>query len=253
MRQRDGAILTMVCGALAVEVALTEQFLKFVRPGMRPYIVASGLALIVIAVPVLIATRWGGGARGEGGDSSGSARHAHAGSRVGWLLLAPLLVAVIIAPGTFGSWAAARQRGVTFAIHRDFDFGAYLRTQQVAGVKPSLKLIDFLEVASQRNQRELLAKVDIEIKGFVSHEVDDPPGTFRINRFAIGCCAGDASLMQVEVRGARTEPSVDAWISATIRFSGTLTPVGESYVTPVVRLVEMKNIKTPSNPFEYLY
>ena len=98
-RRTQGAMLLLV-GAVALWLGLSQAALAYVRPGLRPPLAASGLALLLLG---LVALLWRPAEATEG--------HAHGeqGPRSAWLLLLPVLVLVLVTPPALGSYAASRQ------------------------------------------------------------------------------------------------------------------------------------------------
>ncbi len=264
MKPRDAGILTIVIGVLALQVSASNAILKYLRPSMRPYLLSTAVLLIAAGVVSLLTLRAKvrGDAAGPGADEDpeiGSAElHSgmhHRPSRMGWMLLLPALIAVVVAPGTFGSWGAGRHGALALSYRHDFDLGKYLAAQRLAGSQPSMKISDFLWAASDPEQTGALATVDVEITGFVTHVSSDGEGVVRVNRYVMGCCAADASPLQVIVRGSESLAD-DQWVKMKVRY----VPAWNSGATerdevprPVVQARGVRKIATPAQPFEYLY
>jgi uncharacterized repeat protein (TIGR03943 family) len=243
---------------LALAVGLTDKVLVFLRPSMRTYLVAAGVALVVVGVARVAldarATRdTATGAREEvHGDHDD---RAHRASRVGWLIIVPFVVAVVIAPGTLGSWAVSHQAGTQAVPRRHFDMEAFLRTQAVVGGAPTMRLYDFYSAADgDAAERHALGSVNVRLVGFVTIRHDR--SGFDLDRFLISCCAADATLLQVHVRNLAQTPRADTWIEATLRFVPGASPAAvdiESGSPPVADVVAIHTVSAPSEPYEFIY
>src|SRR4029450_2023992 len=91
--------------------------LDYVRPGLVPLVLAAGVVLLALGLlPPLgpLGARMAGSAGGAGG-------HAHRDrARVGWLLLVPVLVVLIVQPAALGSYAASSRSVVPGGSGGDF-------------------------------------------------------------------------------------------------------------------------------------
>ena len=81
--ERDRSVLLLLTGAFAVWLALSGVMLNFVRPSMRPYVLAAGVVTMLLAVlpPGGLLSRTRGGAHD----------HQHGDVKVSWLLVVPLV------------------------------------------------------------------------------------------------------------------------------------------------------------------
>jgi uncharacterized repeat protein (TIGR03943 family) len=256
--RRDATALVVAAGVLALYVGVSQKILTFLRPTMRPYLVASGLVLVAVGVVVLVRlSRESTAALPDdiGHEHHNDHDHEHQASRAGWFLLLPIVVAVVVAPGTLGTWAADRQTGVMFAGTHDFDLGPFLRAHSVAGTTPEMRLMDFLSAAADPDDRALLGEVNVRVIGFVNR-VDNT--RVRLDRFVVGCCVADAALLEVELTGPNRPVDLDneTWVQAEVRFDPAASPGAEAIRAgePAMVLVEsVRVIDAPAEPYEYLY
>jgi uncharacterized repeat protein (TIGR03943 family) len=256
MRSRDAGILVGLIGVLALRVSLTDDILLFLRPGMRPWLTAAGAVLLAAGVLVAVADfrarrRVGVGGAGVASPDGG---HSHRPSRVGWLLVAPLVIGVVVAPGALGAYAAGRQGSLRSLPTSDFDLDAYLRAQRVSGQDARLPVSDYLTAAGDEHERALLAASKVRLVGFVAPKRDAPAGEFYLTRFLIGCCAGDAIAMQIEVRSAHETPPTDSWVEVTAMLLPDASPPPDRVAAgypPVVAAATVERADAPSEPYEY--
>jgi fatty acid desaturase len=95
--EQTRSLLLVVLGATAVWLWWSGQALNYVRPGLAPYLLAGGVVVLLLGLlPPL-------GLLGKetAADHSGG-HHQHRG-RVGWLLLVPVLVVMLVQPAALGS------------------------------------------------------------------------------------------------------------------------------------------------------
>ena len=100
-RELHALILTLVGGTL-LKLAFTGDYARYVKPGVRPLLVAAAVVVLAIAAATL--------RRRDRRDHADGDGHAHRHSRfdVAWLLLLPMLVLLLLAPPALGSFSAAR-------------------------------------------------------------------------------------------------------------------------------------------------
>ena len=84
---------------LLVRLAAQGTYRSYVRPGMGPWIAVAGVLLALLGIIVLWRHR-----RGDDDHSD----HEHGGEQVAWLLLAPVLALLLIAPGALGAYSLGR-------------------------------------------------------------------------------------------------------------------------------------------------
>jgi uncharacterized repeat protein (TIGR03943 family) len=233
----------LLTGGAVLRIALfSELYLRYVQEGLRPYLVVSGVALVLLGVVGAVATLARG--RGEGedddhghGESDGHS-HSH-GPRVAWLLTLPALALLLFPPPALGSYSADRE--------------AAQRASQGVGTFPALPVGSPLELTvgefSSRaifdSGRSLKGRT-VQLTGFVTHGDD---GAWYVTRLLVSCCAADASTSKVEIRDADA-PVTDTWVTVT----GTWLPKGklgsDAAWPPVLDAGSVKKVSAPSNPYE---
>ncbi|MFF5960158.1 TIGR03943 family putative permease subunit [Streptomyces luteogriseus] len=263
MRRCGPAVLLALVGAAILRVSLfSELYLRYVQAGLRPYLVVSGAALVLLAVAVAVVARGaavhetedheggdgGGDGHGDGGgdghegdgDRAGhSHSHGPAGPRVAWFLTLPALALLLFPPPALGSYSAERE--------------AAQRAAQGVGTFPALPsgspvdlaLGEFGSRAVYDSGRSLKGRT-VRLTGFVTRDGD---GTWYVTRLLVSCCAADATTAKAEVRGVEAPP-VDTWVTVT----GTWHPEGELGSTeawpPVVDVTSLRRVRQPDKPYE---
>jgi uncharacterized repeat protein (TIGR03943 family) len=195
----------LVIGGFVVRLVLTNGYASFVQERMRiPLILAAGMLLVFGAVEAV------GAFRAEAADPDSSRRSIS--PTVGWLLTAPILVLIAVAPTALGAAAAQRAEPLT---------PTEVDTPE-SGIEPvddsdgpvEMRVYEFLSRALWDETGSLTDK-EIVLEGIV---VNDPAITdgFRLTRFAVSCCAADGLPLQVGIRGVAESFDDDTWVRATI-------------------------------------
>ncbi|WP_309095237.1 TIGR03943 family putative permease subunit [Streptomyces sp.] len=256
MRRYGPAALLALVGAAVLRVSLfSELYLRYVQPGLRPYLVVSGVGLVLLGVVAAVSARTAGQAPSgerqdadpEADDRHGQAHdhdldhdldHAH-GPRVAWFLALPALALLLFPPPALGSYSAERE--------------AAQRAAQGVGTFPELPDGDPLDLtlgefgsrAVYDSGRSLRGRT-VRLTGFVTRDAD---GTWYVTRLLVSCCAADASAAKAEVRGADAPP-VDTWVTVT----GTWHPEGalgsDAAWPPVLDATSVRQVPQPGNPYE---
>jgi uncharacterized repeat protein (TIGR03943 family) len=242
VRRYGPAVLLALVGAAILRVSLfSDLYLRYVQPGLRPYLVVSGVVLVLlgVAVGVLVRTADDGEAQEDPGAPAGHT-HGPAGPRVAWFLTLPALALLLFPPPALGSYSA----------ERDADRGAAARGVGTVPALPAgdpldLTLGDFGSRAVYDSERSLKGRT-VRLTGFVTRDAD---GTWYVTRLLVSCCAADATTAKAEVRGAGAPP-VDTWVTVT----GTWHPQGEPGADaawpPVLDAASVRRVRQPDNPYE---
>ncbi|MDW4904794.1 TIGR03943 family protein [Streptomyces sp. ADMS] len=257
MRRYGPAVLLLLTGGAVLRIALfSELYLRYVQEGLRPYLVVSGVALVVLGALAVVARRrdeddrdrgcgdGGCGHDGRGCDDQAPDHddhgHSHAhGPRVAWLLTLPALALLLFPPPALGSYSADRE--------------AAQRAAQGVGTFPALPAGNPLELTiGEFGSRAIfdsgasLKGRTVRLTGFVTHGDD---GTWYVTRLLVSCCAADATTSKVEIRDADA-PVTDTWVTVT----GTWVPKGrlgsDAAWPPVLDAGSVKKIAAPANPYE---
>ena len=196
--EQTRSVLLVVLGATAVWLWGSGRALNYVRPGLAPWLAAGGVVVVLLGLlPPL-------GLLGRQPGPGGHGGHRHR-ARVGWLLLVPVLVVILVQPTALGSYAVASRSAVPGG-GGDGGFGPL--AAPVRGAVP-MSMAEFVTRAV-RDPDQSLAGVRVRLVGFVAP--GDGPGNYRLTRFVIFCCAADAEALQAVVRGDPTPRARDQWL-----------------------------------------
>ncbi|GAB2735036.1 TIGR03943 family putative permease subunit [Streptomyces bullii] len=245
MRRHGPAVLLALTGAAILRISLFgDLYLRYVRPGLRPYLIVSGAALVLLAVTVTALARRGDGRGGRGeapGQERGGVprRPAPHGPRAAWLLALPALALLLFPPPALGSYSAEREA------ERRAARGVGTFPALPAGDPLDLTLGAFASRAVYDSGRSLDGRT-VRLTGFVTRDDD---GTWYVTRLLVSCCAADATTARAEIRGADGPPA-DTWVTVT----GTWHPRGEqgsdAAWPPVLDVTDVRRTQQPANPYE---
>jgi uncharacterized repeat protein (TIGR03943 family) len=244
-RELSGTALLLV-GAMLVRLTVTDVYQRYVRVGMGPLLLGAGVLLLALGLVTLVAAFRGvpetedAGLDHTGHDHAGHdhAGHAPGGARVGWLLLAPVLALLLVAPPALGSYGVGR----TTTVDVRTGHGTFAALEAGAG-PVTMTLLEFDQRAQDRAGGSFGA-VPVRLTGFVAAPAE---GGFRLARYQIACCAADAVAAVVDVRGITGDPPArDAWVSVI----GTFRPGADPDQAPVLEVSSVQPVAVPVDPYE---
>ena len=232
MTSRTQAFVLLLFGGALVRLATTDSLLRYVRPIARPWVLLGGLAMAGLAVWTLLA-----GSR-HASDAESTDEHDHHGaSRVAWLVLAPVVAILVVAPPALGAYSAKRLP-VSAITPPSAHFPA------LTGAEPvRVTLLDYYARAAFDAGRTLTGR-RVALTGFVLHP---GPAGFEMARLVITCCAADARPIVVSVQSRAAAPQPDSWVTATGTYGG-MSP--DDATVPVLRADVVTSVAQPSNPYD---
>ncbi|MEU4063126.1 TIGR03943 family protein [Streptomyces wedmorensis] len=247
-------LLVLTGAGLLRATVRSDMYLRYVKEGLWPYLVASGTLLVVLGLagigaevarrlrqPVL--RRDASGRRywhdpvddhAEAHDGHG---HGHGGAtRVAWLLAVPALTLLFVAPPALGSYTASRDGGAARVERTAYEELADAPTTPMA-------LEEFIgrsvyDSTSLRGRK-------VRLLGFVT--AGKAPDSWYLNRLKVGCCAGDARTMRVEVHGVKA-PRNDTWVEVTGVWRADDVTVENP--VPALDAGALKPVSPPRNPYQ---
>ncbi len=254
MDERTQGAMLLAVGGVALRLGLTDAALAYVKIGLQPFLVISGVILVVLgAVAVLRAFRSPQAAalaepepadlHGHVDEGGHAHDHSH-GPAVAWMLLLPLLALLLIAPPPLGAFAATRGSD---AVPVDTRTSYPPLAEPVDGAS-ELKLSEFVFRALYDEERSLEG-APLRLSGFVSATED---GGFTLSRFTLNCCAADARPINVRVDAGGAAPAVDSWVEVEGTWvAADALEAGETLEVPVLVAEAVAPIEEPVQPYEY--
>ncbi|MFF0161752.1 TIGR03943 family putative permease subunit [Streptomyces sp. NPDC005263] len=244
-RQAQAAVLFLL-GASLLHAGFTDLYLRYVKAGLRPMLLASGVVLIAAA----LATVWYEwrakkespgelGEHGEHGEDAGHAGHVHREPRVSWLLVLPLLALILVAPPALGSYSALR---AGTALQQPYGYA-----DLPADGTLRLNLVDYAGRAIY--DRGSLAGRQVKVTGFVAL---DHSGAPYLVRMALNCCAADAQPVKIGLTG-KIPPVLqpDAWLEVTGTYTARRAkdPVNHGPI-PYLDVTAARPVPAPHDPYD---
>ncbi|GGW62306.1 membrane protein [Streptomyces lucensis JCM 4490] len=244
-RQSQTAVLFLL-GATLLHAGTTGLYLRYVKAGLRPLLLAAGAALIATA----LATAWyerrrhrktaAGRSPAGHGTEVDHAHPSHPEPRVSWLLLLPLLALILVAPPALGSYSALRSGT---ALQKPYGYG-----RMPAADPAPLSVVDYASRAAYGHGRSLHGRT-VRVTGFLAL---DRSGTPYLVRMALNCCAADAQPVKIALTGEL--PPVlrpDAWLEVTGTYTPRLTrdPVNNGPV-PYLKVASARPVPVPHDPYD---
>jgi uncharacterized repeat protein (TIGR03943 family) len=245
-RRSQAAVLCIV-GAMALYLGRSDAALAYVKAGVQPLLVASGVILIGLATVA---------AAGRDHDEHGYQPH---GPRVAWLLALPPLALVLIAPPALGAFAASRQPIRPPPVIHPRPTGPVAPTSGGDSFPPLMPPRDGTAVpmalgeylARDYEEPYTLAGVRIRLLGFVTPQHRGRDG-YLLTRFAISCCAADATALRVAIRGDRVLRAPDTWLEVEGHWQQHSSDDPDQPPSdPAILLAESVRVtRQPSEPYE---
>ncbi|MFF0080160.1 TIGR03943 family putative permease subunit [Streptomyces canus] len=229
-RQAQSAVL-FVLGAALLHAGGTDLYLRYVKAGLRPLVLAAGVVLIATA----LATAWY-----EWRARAKEDEHAHREPPVSWLLVLPLFALILVAPPALGSYSAMR---TGTALQQSY---GYAKLPQSGPLR--LGLADYAGRAVYEHGRGLEGR-QIVITGFVAL---DHSGAPYLVRMALNCCAADAQPVKVGLTG-QIPPVLkpDGWLQVTGTYTAKRTKdTVNGGPIPYLEITQAKPVPTPRDPYD---
>jgi uncharacterized repeat protein (TIGR03943 family) len=208
------AVVMLLFGGAILRASVTDLYLRYVKEGLRPFLIAAGL-LLVAAAAMTIWYSWRAGDEDEHGHGHGHEDddgHGHHEPRVGWLLILPVLGLLLVAPPALGSFSAGQAGSVSARDVADSDYPPL-----PAGDPAPITLLDYASRALFDGGKSLAGR-DLRLTGFVTPAADGSP---MLARIVLTCCAADGRPIKVGLIGqVPMEVPADTWVEVV----GAYTP-----------------------------
>ncbi|PRY36129.1 TIGR03943 family putative permease subunit [Umezawaea tangerina] len=246
MRRETQNILLILLGGALLKLSFTDMYLRYVKAGLQPLLIAAGAVMILLAV-IAIARDLKGAkdtedtahAGGHAADSHDA--HGHKASRSPWMLLLPVLAVFLISPPALGADTVNRSdRNAAQETKKGNGFAAL-----PAGDVLPMSLTEFVTRTAWDDSGSLDDRT-VKLTGFVVRKND---ATY-VARLAISCCAADASPIKVRMTGSGFEAMpTDQWVEVTGKVVPGSATKDTAYV-PTFTVSDIAPIATPTDTYE---
>jgi putative membrane protein len=234
------AVVLLLVGVAVLRASTGDLYLRYVKGGLRPLLLAGGAVLVLTAVMTLWHDLRGrADDHDHGGHDQGGHDHAH-GSKAAWLLVLPVLGMLLIAPPALGSYAATHN-------------GSAVQVLSVIHPLPPgdpvrMTVFQYASRAAYSHGAGLTGR-EVELTGFV---YTDSHGQPYLARMVLTCCAADAGPAKVALTGAvPTGLKPDTWLEVTGRYDPKtqVDPVNGALV-PYLNVTAVHPVTAPKDPYE---
>jgi putative membrane protein len=237
-RETENTVLFLL-GISIVMITASGAFTRYVKLGLLPWLVASAVLLIALALVAMLGDIRRGGPRT--GDQDSDHGHPHRTGIV-WLLVVPIVVLGFVTPPALRPSAAAPS--VT-SVSNDVVNRAF--PPLPPGRAPEIPLPEVLMREAQDTTGSLINR-PITVTGFVlneAHGVD-------LGRIVIICCAADAQLARLHLGGPVAAEAAGLPENTWIRVEGDVAPrQSNSAAIPTLQTTRVTRIDAPPNPYAY--
>jgi uncharacterized repeat protein (TIGR03943 family) len=231
------AVVMLLFGGAIIRATLTGMFLRYVKEGLRPFLLATGALLIAAAVMTIWYEVRALKHQHDGPDDG----HGHHEPKVGWLLILPVIGLLLIAPPALGAFSAG-QAGSIMAEQSDSDYPPL-----PPGDPVPLGLLDYAARAVFDDGKSLTGRT-VRLTGFIT---PGPGGAPMLARMVLTCCAADGRPIKVGLTG---DPAVDAapdtWVRVDGVYSGKVgkDPVNDAKVA-YIQVTSWQETTEPERPY----
>jgi uncharacterized repeat protein (TIGR03943 family) len=233
VRRNVAGLVVVFVGAAIVQLAISNTYLRYVKPGMRWMLLAAGIILILLAVADVLADT-----RTKSADDG----HNHHGlPRAAWLLLIPVFALLVVDPPALGADAAQRQSPVAVKPIAPKGNSWLADSAQNVGPVP-LAVRDYAVWAVW--EKESMKGRDFQLTGFVTPGKN---GNWYVSRIGLTCCVADGTAFMVEARGQAAPPK-NQWVTVTGEWAEP-TKRSDGDVAALT-VSEVKTVTAPANPYE---
>ncbi|MEU5634058.1 TIGR03943 family putative permease subunit [Streptomyces rishiriensis] len=239
MKRHAQILLLVLSGLGLLHAALfSDLYLRYVKEGLRPQLIASGVLLLLLGMASAVLDR--GREKGNGHTHGHDVEHGHDHSiapRIAWLLLLPALSLLLYAPPALGAFTASRAAGKAVKKEKEFD-------PLPAASPVPMTLTDFT-ARVQQDRKQAIRGRSIKMTGFVTPAAQG--GDWYLTRIIFTCCAADSESVKVRMHGTAAPPA-DTWVAVTgtSHRQGTLGTKSAAVILDVHRIEE---ISPPVNSF----
>jgi len=231
-REAENAILLLVGLSIGL-ITYTGVFTRYVKPALLPWLAATAVLLLGLALVAIVGDiRRGGPGHGHDQDPDHQEGHSHR-TGVVWLLVVPVVLLIFVTPPALRPQAAARSATTVSndALRRAFP-------PLPPGRAPEVSLPEVL-VRSAHDTSGSLTNRLVTITGFVLNERDG----VDLARIVIFCCAADAQLARIHLRGDAVLRFAD---NTWLRVEGR---VKSGAPIPTLDAVTVTRVDAPANPY----
>ncbi|MER6223433.1 TIGR03943 family protein [Streptomyces sp900105755] len=251
MKRPAQVVLLALTGMGLLHAALfTDLYLRYVKEGLRPLLIASGVLLLLLGLAGAALDRTDHGpdhehdhdhvrenTHGHDHDHVHENTHGHDHStapRIAWLLFLPALSLLLYAPPALGAYSASRATAKVVKKQKEFD-------PLPAGTSPlPMTLSEFTARVQQDRKLDIKGRT-VRMTGFVTPAGQG--GGWYLTRIIFTCCAADAQSVKVRMYGTDALPA-NTWVAVT----GTWHPQGRLGTKSATAALDVRRTEQVAQP-----
>ncbi|MGD9621795.1 MAG: TIGR03943 family protein [Mycolicibacterium sp.] len=235
-RETENALLLLV-GVCTMIITVTGAYTRYVKPGLQPWLFASALVLIALAVVAIVRDVRRGPQRRAHHD------HDHRSGAL-WLLIVPIALLGFVVPPALGAQSALR---TVTEVSTDVLRKPY--PPLPAERAPEISLPELLV----RNARDSNRSLDNRLVTVTGFTIKDGERT-DLGRIVILCCAADGQLARITLEGPAADYVASLPEDTWVKVEGKVPP-GQSDSSlgtiPVMTVESAQQIEQPANTYVY--
>jgi uncharacterized repeat protein (TIGR03943 family) len=239
------AIVMLLLGGAVLRTSIGDLYLRYVKAGLRPFLIGAGALLILAAVMTL----WHEFRASQSASPEDHHGHDHGDGKphrepmVGWLIVAPVLGLLLVAPPAMGAFAAG-QSGTALSTAAESDFPPLPSGD---GVVP-ITMLDYASRAVFDKGRSLGDR-KVRLTGFLATGSD---GHQMLARMILSCCAADARPIKVGFAGSGPSGLADdSWVEVEGTYSDQrVTDSMNGEIIPFIEVTSWRSVPAPKEQYE---
>ncbi|XVV05453.1 TIGR03943 family putative permease subunit [Actinosynnema sp. CA-248983] len=240
MRRETQNILLVLLGGALLKLALSGTYLRYVKESLQPWLIGTGVVMILLAV-LSIARDLRAGREAAEHESHGHEGHEHGSSRSPWMLLLPVLAVFLISPPALGADTVNRSDRNAAQESKASNGFAPLPSDEVV----PLTIGEFVTRTAWDDSGSLNDRT-VRLTGFVVRKEQN----VYLARLTISCCAADAAPVKTLMVGQDFAGLPDdQWIEATGRVVPGSATKDNAYV-PTFTVNTITPITPPEDTYE---
>lgn len=253
MSRETENVLLLLVGLCTAMIVWTGTYTRYVKPSLMPWLVVTAVLLVTLALCAIIRDVRAHGRRDADADHHDADHHdanhheddghAHR-SAVVWLLVLPIALLIFVVPPALGARAA--EPTVT-EVSRQVLYRPFPPVP--AGRAPELPLAEVVTRADLDSANTLDGRL-ITVTGFTLKEADG----IDLGRVVIICCAADARLARLHMRGPGAAEATRFPEETWLRVEGTVLPEPQAQsglAIPTLTVTALTPIEAPKHPYGY--
>ena len=236
-------VMLLLIGVCTAIIVVTGTYTRYVKPSLMPWLVVTAILLITLAAFAMVRDFRNHRRRGDDADQHDDVDHGHR-SAVVWLLALPVLLLGFVVPPALGARASEPTAGDASrtVLSRPFP-------PLPAGHAPELPLPEVVIRANRDSAKTLEGRL-ITVTGFTLKD----RGGIDLGRVVMICCAADAHLTRLHLRGPAAEQAAGYAEETWVRVEGTVEPQPSDVAglsVPILTASAVTPVEAPENPYEF--